>query len=121
MYTGIYRSIRISSMPHVGAGAARPSAQGLVKVVADTIYGGKGRIAGTVKIDSTPDYPAWRRVRLFVRRDGTLVAEQWSDPVTGAYSFEGITMAVEFTVIAYDHTGAYNAVVRDGVVAEPIP
>ena len=83
--------------------------------------GGDGRIAGTVKVDSTPDFPLWRRVRLFVKRDGRLVREQWSDPVTGAYAFEYINRALQYVVIAHDHTGVYQAVVSDTPTVDPMP
>lgn len=84
-------------------------------------HGGAGRIAGSVKVDSSPDYPVWRRIRLFDRRDNRLVREVWSDPVTGAYSFEYINPVRLYVVIAYDHTGAYNAEIRDAITPEPMP
>lgn len=83
--------------------------------------GGAGRIAGTVKNAGTPDFPVWRRVRLLYRRDGRLVREVWSDPATGAYSFDYINPAYTYTVIAYDHTGQYNAEISDDITPEPMP
>lgn len=84
-------------------------------------FGGAGRIAGTVMFDSTPDYPVWRRVRLFDRRDNRLVRETWSDPITGAYRFDDINPARLYVVIAYDHTGVYNAEIRDSITPERMP
>ena len=84
----------------------------------DFEFGGSGRIAGTVKEDGSPDVPVKRRVRLHRERDGLLVREVWSDPVTGAYSFDYIDATKRYTVIAYDHTGAFEAVVAAGVVPD---
>lgn len=83
--------------------------------------GGAGRIHGDVKKVGSPDSPVWRRVRLFTRRDGRLVREQWSDPVTGTYSFEHINRALEYTLVAYDHTGVYQAVISDNPTIDPMP
>ncbi len=120
IYSGIYQPIMIHADPISGPPAAQ--ALPMLKTTRDlSDLGGRGRIAGTVKIDSTPDYPAWRRVRLFARRDNRLVREVWSDPVTGAYSFDHVSLTLEFVVIAYDHTGAYNAEIRDAIRAEAMP
>ena len=83
--------------------------------------GGAGRIAGSVKVDSSPDYPVCRRIRLFDRRDNRLVRETWSDPVTGAYVFAHINPSRLYVVIAYDHTGTYNAEIRDAITPELMP
>lgn len=120
IYSGIYQPIMIHADPISGPPIAQMVP--MLKTTRDlSDLGGLGRIAGTVKIDSTPDYPAWRRVRLFTRRDNRLAREVWSDPVTGAYSFDHVSLTLEFTVIAYDHTGAYNAEIRDAIRAEAIP
>lgn len=81
-------------------------------------YGGKGKISGTVKIDSTVDIPVRRKVRLFRDRDGLMLEEQWSDATTGAYLFYGLNTTDTYTVISYDHTGAFRAVIADRVVPE---
>lgn len=118
IYSGPLAPITILSDPHVGG----PSASILMRREISTRdlseFGGAGRIAGTVKVDSTPDYAVWRRVRLFDRRNNALVRESWSNPVTGAYSFEGINPARTYVVIAYDHTGVFNAEIRDSVTPE---
>ena len=121
IYSGPLAPITILSDPHIGG----PSASILLRREISTRdlsdLGGRGRIVGTVKVDSTPDYPVWRRVRLFDRRDNRLVRETWSDPVTGAYAFEYINPARLYVVIAYDHTGVYNAEIRDSVTPEAMP
>jgi hypothetical protein len=120
IYSGIYRPIMICADPISGPPVAQvlPALQSTHDL---SDLGGRGRIAGTVKVDSTPDYPAWRRVRLFAKRDNRLAREVWSDPVTGAYSFDYVSLTLEFVVIAYDHTGAYNAEIRDAIHAEAMP
>lgn len=119
-YAGALRTITIFADPIAGAGT-----WGLLPAGAATRdiseLGGRGRIAGTVKIDSSPDYPVWRRVRLFDKRDNRLVREAWSDPETGAYVFEHVNPARLYVVIAYDHTGAYNAEIRDAITPELMP
>ena len=63
----------------------------------------------------------WRRVRLFDQRDNRLVAETWSDRVTGAYRFDYINPARVYVVVSYDHTGVYNAEILDAVAPELMP
>lgn len=120
IYSGRLRPIMIFEAPIAGAPASRalpPMAR--TRDLSD--LGGTGRITGTVKVDSNPDYPVWRRVRLFDQRDNRIVAEQWSDPVTGRYSFDYINAARRYVVISYDHTGVYNAEVLDAMEPEPMP
>jgi hypothetical protein len=80
--------------------------------------GGSGVITGTVKIKGTPDYAVSRRVRLYRDRDGILVGETWSDPTTGAYSFDGLDRSQKYTVLALDHTGNFRAVPADNLTPE---
>ena len=82
--------------------------------------GGRGRIAATVKEKATPDLPVYRRVRLFRDRDGLMIAETWSNPVTGAYAFEYIDQSYTYSVISYDHTGNFRAVIADNLTPEPM-
>lgn len=84
----------------------------------DAENGGRGRLVGTVKVAGTPNTAVQRRVRLHRDRDGLLIREQWSDPVTGIYSFTDIDMTKTYTIIAYDHTFAYRAVLADNVTPE---
>lgn len=120
IYTGRLRPIMIAAAPIAGA----PSTQ-LLRRLARTgdlsDLGGRGRIAGTVMVKATPDYPVWRRVRLFERRDNRVVREVWSDPATGEYVFDFLDQARRYVVIAYDHTGTFNAEIRDNVTPEAMP
>lgn len=83
-------------------------------------YGGFGRIDGTVKVDSSPDYPVHRKVRCYRDRDAVCVGETWSDAVTGNYSFTHVDPAERYTVLAYDYTGAYRPVVADNLTPDPM-
>lgn len=75
------------------------------------------RIAGTVKLDASPDVPVARRVRLFEQSTGRCVRETWSDPVTGAYEFK-LLKNQRYFVVTTDHTESYNAVIKDNVTPE---
>lgn len=80
--------------------------------------GGNGVIAGTVKIKGTPDYAVSRRVRLYRDRDGILVGETWSDPVTGVYTFDGLDRTQKYTALALDHTNNFRAAPADNLTPE---
>ena len=76
--------------------------------------GGPYHIEDIVAIDSNPDIPVSRKVRLFDRATGRLVRETWSDPTTGRYRFDRIRLG-PWTIVAYDHTDFYNAVIADNI------
>lgn len=85
----------------------------------DMIFGGRGVIAGTVKEKSLPENtPLFRKVRLIDERSGYVVAETWSDAATGNYSFANIDRSRTYTVLSYDHTGLYRAVIADRLTPE---
>jgi len=89
-----------------------------IKCAADMQDGGNGKITGTTKVKGSPDAPVSRRVRLMREKDNICIREAWSDPTTGAYQFLNINPAVVYTVITYDHTKNYRAVIADGLVPE---
>lgn len=76
---------------------------------------GVGRVSGTVKEKGTPNAPVYRKVRLIREVDGLLMRELWSHPDTGGYSFDYIDELQVWTVLSYDHTGAFRAVVASGL------
>jgi hypothetical protein len=80
--------------------------------------GGVLRIVGSTK--NTPDHPVSRRVRLHDQRTGRVVRETWSDPVTGAYSFDWIRAGLYY-VTSFDHTNTYGGVIETDVTPEPMP
>ena len=83
-----------------------------------------GRVRGFTKEQATatsPKVPVFRRVRLIRDRDGMLVREAWSNPTTGAFEFRYINSIDAYTVLSYDHTGNFRAVVADRIATEPMP
>lgn len=85
----------------------------------DTYYGGQGLITGTVKEKGTPtNTPLHRRVVLIDERSRLPIRETWSDAATGNYEFRGVKEGVKYTVLSYDHTGAYRATVADAQIPE---
>jgi hypothetical protein len=101
-----------------------PTSDQNIRVLADLanynpIDSGPYKIAGNVFVDDTPDIPVRRKVRLFNLIDGYLAREVWSDALTGAYLFTGIALR-DYFVVSHDHTGTYNAVIKDRVTPEPI-
>lgn len=84
---------------------------------------GLGYIADVVekqeKTDPAPS-PVSRRVVLLVEPSLQQVAQTWSDPVTGAYRFDGLSMSARFTVVAYDHLRNWRAVIADGLAAKAV-
>lgn len=87
----------------------------------DIYHGGRGRVSGTVKVKGTPDYAVRRRVRLIRDRDGKMIREMWSDATTGAYQFDYVDERERYTVLAYDYSQAFRAVVADNLLPEVIP
>jgi hypothetical protein len=81
---------------------------------------GIGRVSGTVKIKGTPNAPTHRKVRLYRDRDGLLMREAWSDPVTGAYSFDYVDELQTYTVMAIDYQHNFRAVVADNLTPDLI-
>lgn len=84
----------------------------------------KGQVKGFTKEQATPTSPktpVFRRVRLIRDRDGVLMGETWSDKTTGAFTFLYVNSVDPCTVLSYDHTGNFRAVVADRVVPELMP
>jgi hypothetical protein len=74
---------------------------------------GIGRVRGTVKV--TPSTPVFRKVRLIREKDGLVIREKWSDPITGAYDFQYVDEVQTYTVISFDHQHNYRAVLADNL------
>jgi len=79
-----------------------------------------GVIYGTTVLAGSPDAPVRRRVQLFEIANAhgmafptaaTPVRWQWS-AADGSYRFEGLDPAKTYGVIAYDHTGVHDPVVK---------
>ena len=77
---------------------------------------GTGYISGTTDVLALPDnLPYGAKVRLIVDRTGLMVEEQITDPLTGAYRFDGLSKDFKFTVLAIDTAHNYRAVVADNI------
>lgn len=105
-----------------GALAGPPSAAGLTTTAPlrlnDTLDGGLGRIAGTLKVEGQN---ARRRVQLLDAITCRLVRETFSD-ANGAYEFRWIALGREYLVIARDdYYRQHDAVVHDRITPEPMP
>ena len=82
--------------------------------------GGDGRVVGTVKIKGSPDSPAQRRVCLIDETTRLPVCEVFSDPITGAYAFMGVSRDHKYTVLSYDYANNYRAVLADNITPEVV-
>ncbi len=92
------------------------------RAVADTEFGGFGRIWGTTKTKSSPaNLPTKARVVLLHQRSKLPVREVWSDPITGDFAFEGIDTRQEFLTLAEDAAGNFRPVAASRLVPEVTP
>lgn len=80
----------------------------------DVFNGGIAQISDTVDADGVPVQAV---VYLMDRGAMTPLRRTFSDPVTGAYTFAGLKLGVEFAVMAVDITRTYNIAVKDRVTA----
>lgn len=86
-----------------------------------------GILYGTTVIGGLPDVPVRRRVQLFQSgpnahgmlfpNNSTVLRWQWSG-TDGSYRFEGLDPAQRYHIIAYDHTGVHDPVVKLNLVPE---
>lgn len=77
-----------------------------------------GKITGTTK--QAPATPTGALVRLHRDSDGLLVAQTYSDAVTGAYEFLNVDIADKYTALAYDLAHNFRAVVADNLTPDPM-
>lgn len=82
----------------------------------NVLFDGIGQITGTVK--NTPATPVHRRVLLIDEATQQTLRQTWSDASTGVYRFANVQMGRTYTVLSYDHTLAFRAVVADRVLPE---
>lgn len=78
-----------------------------------------GYIEGTTKIVGDPDIPASRVVQLFERESPAQVASGVGRPLarmisseSGEWRFDECRPDVRYAVIAYDHTGVHDPVIK---------
>lgn len=86
----------------------------------NTLDSGALQITGDTVNTGMPETPVGRRVRLHDQPSGRVVAEQWTDPVTGVYSFTRLRPGT-FYVTAFDHTGQFNGVISSDLTPDPMP
>lgn len=98
-----------------GANAGAPGADVVGEVATQDFQdGGLFRVQGVV---TSAGVPAYRRVLLIEQRSKRVIRETWSDPATGAYSFDYIKQGI-YAVIGFDHTGAFDPEAKADLVAE---
>lgn len=85
----------------------------------DPYDGGAYYVDGNTVIDSSPDIPVRRRVGLLCQVSLRIVAVTWSDEVTGYFKF-GLVRQGPWTVVSFDHTGTFTAVIADNLMGTPV-
>lgn len=80
----------------------------------------RGSVADVVTVNGSPAGIAYR-VRLTREADGLLVAEKWSTPSTGAYSFSDLELDQTYVPVALDHTGTHKPVAAGPLTPTPDP
>ena len=100
-----------STLPELGT-----SEQPAVLSFFDAYNGGFGIVSATVKEKHTPvNTPLRRKVVLIDEASQLVIRATWSDAATGNYEFLGVKESAAYTVLSYDHTGAFRAVVASGL------
>ena len=92
-----------------------------LQLARDVEVGGAGAIYGTTKTKGTPNQPTHARVVLLHQRSKLPVREVWSDPITGAFVFEGIDTTQQFLTLAEDAAGNFRPVAASRLVPEVAP
>lgn len=82
----------------------------------DYQFGGAGYITGTI-LDKTAT-PLQCKVQLYDESSKMLTREVWSNATTGSYTFDNIDPTLTYSIITYDHSGKYRAVISDGQRAQ---
>lgn len=123
----VFNSYAISGVCGAFFGASPPASAGVIALkglmgTRNIYQGGAGFVAGNVKelpkgALSGNEVPVWRRVQLIDEQTRLLVAETWSDPVTGVFRFDNVATGCSYTILSYDHNGVFRAVVADRVAA----
>ena len=80
----------------------------------------RGSVADVVTVNGSPAGIAYR-VRLTREADGLLVAEKWSTPGTGAYSFSDLELGHRYIPVALDHTGTHKPTAAGPLTPTPDP
>ena len=100
----------LHTLPQAQVGKSRVYGRFANTIPDRTMFGGLYRIAGTVKVISTP---ASRRVRLHDQPTGICVRDVIAGS-DGRYEFKWIAAGVYY-VVAFDQPGGYVATIEDRV------
>lgn len=84
----------------------------------DMQFGGAYKVPGTTAVAGVPDVMVSRLAVLYDQRSRRPVCSQISS-AAGVYEFRNVAKGPWF-VIAFDHTGEYNAVVADNILGTPM-
>jgi len=68
----------------------------------------RGSVSGVIAVNGQPAAISYR-VRLSRVTDGQHIAETWSTPGTGFYSFSDLELSERYVPVALDHTGTHSA------------
>lgn len=77
------------------------------------VFGGPGVISGILEFDAVP---ACRRVCIHLESDGVRMRDGYSSALDGTFSFGLLPADRPYTVIAYDDSGTYAALIWNGVL-----
>lgn len=83
-------------------------------------------LEGTTAVAGSPDSPVQRLVQIFTHSNAhgqvfptnAIIRWQWSDPA-GNWRFDNLDPSQRYGVIAYDHTGTYDPVVKLNLIPTP--
>ena len=114
VHTGMLKATEAASSD-VPAFATMASRSQLAR---DIEFGGAGTVYGTTKTKGAPNLPTKARVVLLHQRSKQPVREVWSDPITGAFVFEGIDTTQQFLTLAEDAAGNFRPVAASRLVPE---
>ena len=106
---------RLAMSKGAPAYGSKPSLNSRVKKMSGNFFfQGPGKIEGTVAEKGiNANVPLHRKVLLLREDTGIIIRATWSDASTGAYAFHNLAMDKAYTLISYDYTGAYRAVIAD--------
>ena len=84
----------------------------------DMRFSGMFLVQGTTAVAGQPDVPVSRLTLLFDKTTKLPVRTKMSN-ADGTYRFDCVRYG-PWSVIAFDHTGEYNAVIADNIYGEPM-
>lgn len=86
---------------------------GFDRTLVGQVFSGPGVISGILELDAVP---ARRRVCIHLESDGVRMRDGYSSAIDGTFSFDLLPADRPYTVIAYDDSGTYAALIWNGVL-----